>query len=176
LVRLGRPHHLVHAGPGLAGRQPGSGRKRGTGTSDPGMIAYTVPEIRRLLISLIQTRAPDPDHPMVMVPLAAKTPEPSTSLSLPAPRLRLHMSAVAVLVLQRHFVTMRCGDRRGVPTLNAGCADSGRPRRWLGARRFGCSTASSRCARGPRKWTGSSARHIRRDESDRAWRSQRPAR
>ena len=45
---------------GLARRQPGPGHKRGTGTSDPGMIGYTLPEIRRLLISLIQARAPDP--------------------------------------------------------------------------------------------------------------------
>ena len=31
------------------------------GTSDPGMIGYTLPEIRRLLISLIQRYAPDPE-------------------------------------------------------------------------------------------------------------------
>ena len=36
--------------------------KKGIGTSDPGMIGYTVPEIRRLMISLIQARAPDPEH------------------------------------------------------------------------------------------------------------------
>ena len=29
---------------------------------DPGMIGYTLPEIRRLLISLIQCHLPDPDH------------------------------------------------------------------------------------------------------------------
>ena len=28
----------------------------------PGMIGYTLPEIRRLLINLIQARAPDPEH------------------------------------------------------------------------------------------------------------------
>jgi len=37
-------------------------RKKGAGTSDPGMIGYTLPEIRRLLISLIQRNAPDPEH------------------------------------------------------------------------------------------------------------------
>ena len=37
-------------------------RKKGAGTSDPGMIGYTLPEIRRLLISLIQRYAPDPGH------------------------------------------------------------------------------------------------------------------
>jgi SRSO17 transposase len=36
-------------------------RKKGAGTSDPGMIGYTLPEIRRLLISLIQRYAPDPE-------------------------------------------------------------------------------------------------------------------
>jgi len=36
-------------------------RKKGAGTSDPGMIDYTLPEIRRLLISLIQRNAPDPE-------------------------------------------------------------------------------------------------------------------
>ena len=35
-------------------------RKKGAGTSDPGMIGYTLPEIRRLLISLIQRYAPIP--------------------------------------------------------------------------------------------------------------------
>jgi RPAP1-like, C-terminal len=33
----------------------------GIGTSDPGMIGYTLPEILRLLISLIQQYAPDPE-------------------------------------------------------------------------------------------------------------------
>jgi DDE superfamily endonuclease len=61
LACLVRPHHLVHAGPGLAGRQQGPGRKKGAGTSDPGMIGYTLAELRRLLISLIQARAPDPE-------------------------------------------------------------------------------------------------------------------
>ncbi len=36
-------------------------QKLGAGTSDPGMIGYTLPEIRRLLISLIQRYAPDPE-------------------------------------------------------------------------------------------------------------------
>ena len=62
LARLVRPQHLVHARPGLAGRQPGRGRKKGAGTSDPGMIGYTLPEIRRLLVSLIQRYVPDPGH------------------------------------------------------------------------------------------------------------------
>ena len=34
----------------------------GIGTSEPGMISYTLPEIRRLLIALIQACAPDPEH------------------------------------------------------------------------------------------------------------------
>jgi hypothetical protein len=33
----------------------------GIGTSDPGMIGYTLPEFCRLLISLIQQYAPDPE-------------------------------------------------------------------------------------------------------------------
>ena len=41
---------------------PGVSRKSGdTGTSDPGMIGYTLPEIRRLLISLVHPCAPDPE-------------------------------------------------------------------------------------------------------------------
>ena len=54
---------------GLAGfraaqRRPGAvlvKPARGAGTRDPGMIGYTLPEIRRLLISLIQRYAPDPE-------------------------------------------------------------------------------------------------------------------
>jgi hypothetical protein len=34
--------------------------RKGIGTSDPGLISYTLPEIRRLLISLIPRNAPDP--------------------------------------------------------------------------------------------------------------------
>jgi hypothetical protein len=34
---------------------------KGLGTSDPGMIGYTLPEIRRLLTSLVQACAPDPE-------------------------------------------------------------------------------------------------------------------
>jgi len=61
LAGLVRPHHLVNARPGLAGRQPGQGREKGIGTSDPGMIGYTLPEIRRLLVSLVQACTPDPE-------------------------------------------------------------------------------------------------------------------
>jgi hypothetical protein len=39
----------------------GPGRKKGIGTSDPGMIGYTLPEIRRLLISLARACSPDPE-------------------------------------------------------------------------------------------------------------------
>jgi hypothetical protein len=34
---------------------------KGIGTSDPGMIGYTLPGIRRLLVSLVQACAPDPE-------------------------------------------------------------------------------------------------------------------
>jgi len=61
LAGLVCPHHVVHARAGLAGGQPGPGRKKGIGTSDPGMIGYTLPEIRRLLVSLVQACAPDPE-------------------------------------------------------------------------------------------------------------------
>jgi hypothetical protein len=40
-------------------RGPDTGK--GVGTSDPGMIGCTLAELRRLLNSLVQTRAPDPD-------------------------------------------------------------------------------------------------------------------
>ena len=39
----------------------GPGCLPGVGTSDPGMIGYTLPEIRRLLISLVQACSPDPE-------------------------------------------------------------------------------------------------------------------
>jgi hypothetical protein len=47
-----------HSGRGVpaVARRP----KRGVGSSDPGMISFTLPEIRRLLISLIQACSPDP--------------------------------------------------------------------------------------------------------------------
>jgi hypothetical protein len=61
LAGLVCPHHLVHARPGLARCQQGPGGKRGIGTSDPGMIGFTLPEIRRLLNGLIQRYVPDPE-------------------------------------------------------------------------------------------------------------------
>ena len=59
---LVRAHHALHAGPGLAIRRQGPGRKRGTSRNGPGMIGYTLPEIRRLVIGLTQRYLPDPDH------------------------------------------------------------------------------------------------------------------
>jgi hypothetical protein len=56
----GCPYHLVHARAGLAGGQPGPGRKKGAGIGEPGLISYTLPEIRRLLVSLVQRYVPDP--------------------------------------------------------------------------------------------------------------------
>jgi hypothetical protein len=50
-----------------AERRPAGQATRGilarhrVGTSDPGMIGYTLPEIRRLLISLVQACSPDPE-------------------------------------------------------------------------------------------------------------------
>jgi hypothetical protein len=35
--------------------------QRGIGTSDPGMIGYTLPKIRRLLTSLVQRCSPAPE-------------------------------------------------------------------------------------------------------------------
>ena len=35
---------------------------KGIGTSDPGVIGYTVPENRRLLAGLVQRYAPDPER------------------------------------------------------------------------------------------------------------------
>ena len=59
---LVRPHHLVDARPGLARRHPRPGRKRGIGTSDPGMIGYTLAEIRRLLAKISPQHPPGPEH------------------------------------------------------------------------------------------------------------------
>ena len=36
-------------------------QKKGSAPATPGMIGYTLPEIRRLLISLVQACAPDPE-------------------------------------------------------------------------------------------------------------------
>jgi len=60
LAGLVCPYHLVHARAGLAGGQPGPGRKKGVGIGEPGLISYTLPEIRRLLVSLVQRYVPDP--------------------------------------------------------------------------------------------------------------------
>jgi hypothetical protein len=86
------PHHVVHARPGPAGGQPGPGRKKGIGTSDPGMIGCTLPEIRRLLVSLVQACAPDPGGRLVLVPVAPATAVPGPAMPLPAARLRTHLS------------------------------------------------------------------------------------
>jgi hypothetical protein len=47
--------------PQLGSLRQGPGGRRGLGIGDPGMIGYTLPELRRLLNSLITTRSPDPD-------------------------------------------------------------------------------------------------------------------
>ena len=70
--------------------------ERGIGTSDPGMIGYTLPEIRRLLTSLVQRYSPDPER-VGSWSSWRKTPAPSPALPLPATRIRTHLSAVAVL-------------------------------------------------------------------------------
>ena len=107
LASLACPHHPVDAGPGLAGRQQSAGHKRGTTASSQGMIAYTLPEIRRLLTSLIQACAPDPTPRLVLVHLAAATPIPGPDQPLPAARLCPHLTAVAVLIRQQHFEILR---------------------------------------------------------------------
>ena len=57
------------------------------------MIGYTLPEIRRLLISLVQTSGlTRPRRRLVLVPLAATTPVPGPAVSLPSTRLRAHLS------------------------------------------------------------------------------------
>jgi hypothetical protein len=61
------------------------------------MIGYTLPEIRKLLINLIQSRTPRPPARLVLVHLAPTTPAPGPALPLPSPRLLAHLSAVAVL-------------------------------------------------------------------------------
>ena len=72
------------------------------------MIGYTLPEIRRLLISLIQACAPDPERRLVLVPLAPTTPVPGPAMPLPATRLRTHLSAVAVLSVTALLMCVRC--------------------------------------------------------------------
>ena len=85
---LVRPHHLVHARAGLAGGQQGPGGKKGVGTSDAGMIGYTLPEIRRLLISLVQACAPDPGRVWSWSNWRRRRPVPGPAVPLPDTRIR----------------------------------------------------------------------------------------
>jgi len=62
LAGLVCPHQVVDACPDLAGRQQSPRPKRGTGTSDPGMIGYTLAEIRRLLTRTSQQQPPNSEH------------------------------------------------------------------------------------------------------------------
>ncbi|BEK87843.1 IS701 family transposase [Nocardia seriolae] len=62
LARLVRAHHVVDARPGLAGRFQSRCRKGGLADPSEGMIALTLPEIRRLLIAFVLTRHHRPDH------------------------------------------------------------------------------------------------------------------
>ena len=62
LAGLVCPRHLVDARAGLAVRRPRPGGKRGIGTSDPGMIGYTLAEIRRLLAKISPQQPPGPEH------------------------------------------------------------------------------------------------------------------
>ena len=92
LAGLVCPHHLVHARPGLAGRQPGPGRKKGTGTSDPGMIGYTLPGDPPPADQPGPGLRTRPRRRLVLVPLAPATPVPGPPVPLPAPRLRTSLT------------------------------------------------------------------------------------
>jgi hypothetical protein len=46
----------------MALRNPRPGGKRGLGTSDPGMIGYTLAEIRRLLAKISSQDSLGPEH------------------------------------------------------------------------------------------------------------------
>jgi hypothetical protein len=61
------------------------------------MIGYTLPEIRRLLIGLIQARAPDPEHVWSWSAWRRRRQYQARDWALPATRLCTHLSAVAVL-------------------------------------------------------------------------------
>lgn len=58
------------------------------------MIGDTLPEIRRLLISLIQSRAPGPESIWSWSRWRRRRQQPGPALSLPAPRLLTHLNAV----------------------------------------------------------------------------------
>lgn len=60
--RLGGNERQAGCSPWPGSRSAGPCHKRGGGTSDPDMFGYTLPEIRRLLINLIQVYSPDPVH------------------------------------------------------------------------------------------------------------------
>jgi hypothetical protein len=57
-LALDRPRRHIRVKNDVAHRRD----QRGIGTSDPGMISFTLPEIRRLVISLIQACSPDPER------------------------------------------------------------------------------------------------------------------
>ena len=97
LAGLVRPHHLVHARPGLARGQPGRGGKKGIGTSDPGMIGYTLTEIRRLLISLLQRYSPDPEGIWSWSTWRRKRQHQARLCHYRQHGIRTQLSAVAVL-------------------------------------------------------------------------------
>lgn len=58
------------------------------------MIGYTLPEVRRLLVSLIQRHAPDPRTRLGLVTLATTMPVPGRAMPLLAARIRIRLSAV----------------------------------------------------------------------------------
>jgi hypothetical protein len=71
-------HRLVqahHAGQRFPDRDPV--KKGGHNRTGDDLIALGVPEIRRLLIHLIWTETPDPDHVPTPVRMAPTTPTPS---------------------------------------------------------------------------------------------------
>ena len=72
------------------------------------MIGYTLPEIRRLLVSLVQRLRPRPRERLVLVPLAPATPVPGPAMPLPATRLRTDLSA-------------RCGIEPESPPVSPAC-------------------------------------------------------
>jgi hypothetical protein len=92
LAGLVCPHHRVHARPGLARGRQGPGGKGGIGTSDPGMTGCTLPEIGRLLISLIQACAPDPEGVWSWSRRRRRRQYQAPALPLPATRLPADLS------------------------------------------------------------------------------------
>ncbi|GAA2467007.1 hypothetical protein GCM10010198_10770 [Nocardia seriolae] len=92
LAGLVCPHHVVDAGPGLAGRIENRCIKRGTDPSSVGMIALTLPEIRRLLVAFVLTRSHPAERVWSWSCWRRRRQHQARLSALPPPRTPTHLT------------------------------------------------------------------------------------